>query len=127
MQSLANCEIIMDIIEIEKITAANKILELDVFTKDEERYRFVFDSICCIRYSIENASLTRFLEFRNFLPENIVHNCVYIVMESDYIGYFLKHVDDKAQIDGLMHYIIYDNMDTKIDVLTNKRPVLIKI
>jgi len=127
MQKLKNCEITLDIELIELISGGNQEFEVAFLTKDKEKYKLVFDFVWDMRYSIENASIDRFCEFRKCLPENLIDNSVFIVEDSEYIKYFDHQVSGTRPIDDLKHYIISDSIDTTLDVLTTKGPTLVKI
>jgi hypothetical protein len=80
-----------------------------------------------MRYSIENASIDRFCEFRKCLPEGIIENGIYIVENSEYIKYFENQVSGTRPVDELKHYIFCDNIDTILDVLTEKKPTFVEL
>ena len=127
MESLKNCDVIMHIELIELISGGNQEFEVLFLTKDQEKYKLVFDFVWDMRYSIENASIERFCRFRERLPEGIIDNGIYRVEDSEYIKYFEKQVDGTMPINELKHYIISDGTDTILDVLTTKEPKLVGI
>jgi hypothetical protein len=127
MERLANCEIIMDIDMIEDISGANTYFEVIFSTRDKEKYKFILEQVCDMRYSIENASIVRWADFRTRLPDGIIDNGVYIVEDSEYIKYFEYQIMHTYPTDDLKHYIFSDNVDTTLDVLTLKKPVLVKL
>ena len=57
----------------------------------------------------------------------VIDNGVYIVEDSEYIKYFEHQVSGTMPTDELKHYIISDNIDTTLDILTTKEPTLSKI
>jgi len=124
MESLRNCELIIQIEQIESISGGNQKFEVIFSTDNTEKKKLVFDFVWDMRYSIENASINRFCQFRKRLPEGIVNNGIYLVENSDYIKYFAQQVDGTRPIEELKHYIIHDSTDTIIDVLTIKVPIL---
>lgn len=127
MQRLRNCDIILDIELIELVSGGNEYFEVVFSTKDGSKYKFIFDFVWDMRYSIENASIARFCQFRKCLPEELVHNSVYMVEDSDYIKYFEEQVDGTRPVDELKHYVLLDSVDTTLDVLTLKEPKLIQM
>jgi len=127
MGKLANCEIVMDIDMIENISGANQHFEVVFSTKDKLKYKIILKWVWDMRYSIENASIDRFCEFRTRLPEGFTKNGFYMVEDSEYIKYFENQVMGTRPINELKHYIFIDNVDTTLDVLTVGEPVLVKI
>jgi len=128
MQSLENCEFVIEILEIEHIVSDSQYFEIFFSTVDGERYKFIFNRVWDMRYSIENASIDRFCKFRKCLPEGIIDTCVYVVKNSDYIKYFEQQVSGTLPTDELTHYIVSDRTDTTLDILANYyKPVLVQI
>jgi len=127
MQKLVNYDVIIDIDLIENITGANQYFEVFFSTKEKIRYKIVLEWVWDMRYSIENANIDRFHEFRTCLPEGLIDNGTFIVEDSEYIKYFEQQVMGTMPIDKLKHYIFYDTVDSVIDVLTEKKPIIIKI
>lgn len=126
MERLINCNIIIDIECIEKISGSNQYFEVLFWAKDKQKYKLEFNFVWDMRCSIENASIERFCRFREYLPEGIIDNSIYTVEDSEYIKYFEKQVDGTRPTDKLKHYILNDSIDTILDILTTKEPKLIK-
>ena len=128
MEKLKNCDIIIDIEIIENISGGDQAFEIVFVTKEKEKYKIVFDFVWDMRYSIENASIERFCEFRKCLPDGIIDNGIYIVEESEYIKYFEHQVSGTRPVDELKHYILCDRVDTTLDILIYRNvPVLIQL
>lgn len=127
MERLTNCNIIIDIDLIELILGGNEHFEVTYSTEKQEKYKLIFDSVWDMRYSIENASIYRFYQFRQCLQEGLVDNSLYIVEESEYIKYFENQVSGTRPINKLKHYILHDKVDTTLDVLTIEEPRLMRI
>jgi len=127
MESLMNCEITLDIDLIENISGGNQTYEISFSAKDNLKYKLIFRHAWDMRCSIENASIDRFCEFRRYLPEDLIDNNIFLVKNSDYIKYFETQVSGTRPIDALKHYILYDNVDCTIDVLTIEEPTLLKL
>jgi len=126
-EQLANYDIDINIDLIEKISGGNEEFEIFFCTKEQEKYKLIFDIVWDLRYSIENASIDRFCEFRKNLPSDIKESSVYIVKDSEYIKYFEQQVSGTRPIDELVHFIVHDNVDTTLDILTLRDPVLVKL
>jgi len=124
MEKLINCEIIIDIEIIDNITGANQCFEISFTGKNKKKYKVFLNKVWDMRYSIENASIDRWFHFRQNLQEDLIHNSVYMVINSEYIKYFEHQISGTYPIDKLKHYIFFDNTDTTLDVLTLEKPVM---
>lgn len=127
MESLKNCSTIMDIDWIENVSGADQYFEVFFSTKDKIKYKIILERVWDMRWSIENASIDRFCQFRKCLPEGLIDNGIYLVEDSEYIKYFENQVSGTRPVDELKHYIFCDNVDTTLDVLTIKEPMIVKI
>ena len=126
MERLTNCNFNPDIRIIECISGGNQEFEIIFYTKNKEKYKFIFNNVWDMRYSIENASIERFYQFRKHLKEGIKESSVYLVEDSEYIKYFEKQVSGTRPIDEIKHYIVSDEIDTILDILTVDEPQLEK-
>ena len=124
MQSLTDCGITADIEIIEKITGGDNVIEVVFSDKARVKYKLIFTWVWDMRYSIENASIERFCEFRKFLQEDLVDNSIFTVEDSDYIKYFEHQVSGTRSVSELKHYILYDRVDTVLDILSTKEPTI---
>lgn len=106
--------------------------ELRVFFTDEQRaiegentekYELFFDSVWDFRYSIENGFIGRCPEM-DHIGSRAVYTSIYLVENSKYIKYFEQQVSSTRPIDDLKHFIIFDGIDTGIEVLSNAEPIL---
>ena len=126
MERLTNCNFNPDIWSIEYILGSYERFEIIFYTKNKEKYKIVFNHVWDMRYSIENASIERFYQFRKHLKEGIKESSVYLVEDSEYIKYFEKQVSGTRPIDEIKHYIVSDEIDTILDILTVDEPQLEK-
>lgn len=124
MEKLTNCEIIIDIESIENISGGNQTFEVLFSTKEKQKCKLIFKQVWDVRWSIENASIDRFCELRKNLPEGLIDNNIFVVENSEYIKYFERQVSGTRPVYNLKHYILYDNVDSTIDILTLNSPVL---
>jgi hypothetical protein len=124
MGKLVNCEIILDIELIEKISGGNQRFEISFTTQAKDEYVLIFDFVWDMRYSIENGYIDRFYKFIRDVQEV---SSVLLVENSDYIKYFENQVSGTRPIDDIKNYIIYDSIDTVIEILTIQAPTLIKL
>ncbi|MGI6668348.1 MAG: hypothetical protein ACOX4M_02600 [Acetivibrionales bacterium] len=128
MEKLKNCNIVIDIEEIELISGANQEFEVLLMTKDKKKYKIVFNYV--LGYEILNRKcfyIDRFCNFRKNMSENLIDNSIFIVENSEYVKYFKNQVSGTIPVDNITHYILFDKVDTIIDVLTAKEPILLSI
>lgn len=52
---------------------------------------------------------------------------ILLIQNSNYVTYFEEQVSGTRPIDELKDFILFDRVDTIIEVLTLKEPVLIKM
>ena len=123
-EKLINCKIIIDIELIDKIVGGNQYFEIYFTTSNNEKYKITFDYVWSIRSSIENAYFKRNSEFQNDAQEK---SSVLIIQNSKTIQDFEKQVSGTRLTENLKNYIIFDKVDTIIEVLTEEEPNLIKI
>lgn len=124
MEKLVNCPIVLDIESIDNITGANQLYEIMISTKSKEIYKFIFDFVWDIRISIENGYIDRFSKFIRSVKQA---SSILLVENSEYIKYFENQISGTLPVDELKNYILFDVIDTVIEVLTVKEPTLIKI
>lgn len=93
--------------------------ELRVYFTDTEKKKWVlyFDFIWDFRYSVENGFLNR-----NYSRQTI--SSVYTVENSKYIEYFEDQVCGTYSTMDFRHFIILDQIDTGLEILATKDPVL---
>lgn len=124
METLLNCDIVIDIESIDKIVAGNQRYEVFFTTTNQIRYKMVFDFVWDFRCSIENAYIDRFSKFCHNEKKK---SSILLIQDSNYIKYFEEQVSGTRSISKLKNYILFDCVDTIIELLTLKEPVLIKI
>ena len=124
MEKLINCDIIIDIAMIENISGANQYFEIIFSTKDKIKYKLIFDFVWDMRYSIENGYIDRFAQFTENEKQK---SSIVLVENSQYIKYFEKQVSGTMPLDKLKDYLLFDAVDTVLEILTNKKPVLVKM
>lgn len=123
MERLINCNIIIDIESIEMVSGAFEYFEIVFLTSDKTKYKIVFDSVWDLRYAIENAYIDRFSKFLR----DAKNSSVLMIENSDYVKYFESQVSGTRPTENIKNYILFDKIDTVIEVLTIEEPVLIKL
>lgn len=124
METLVNCDIVIDIERIDKIVGENQLYQVFFTAINQIKYRIVFDFVWDFRCSIENAYIERSSKFGHNEKEK---SSILLIQNSNYVKYFEKQVSGTRPIGELKNYILFDCVDTIIELLTLKEPVLIKI
>lgn len=124
MEKLINCEIIIDVECIEMIAGANQYFKIVFLTKDKLKFKIIFDFVWGMRYSIENGYIDRSSKFLHAEKEK---SSVLLVEDSEYTKYFENQASGTRPIDALKDYILFDAIDTVVEVLTIKEPTLIRV
>lgn len=124
MEKLINCNIIIDIESIEMVSGANQYFEIVFLTSEKTKYKIIFDFVWDLRYSIENGYIDR---ASKFLHEEREKSSVLMIENSEYVKYFESQVSGTRPTESIRSYILFDSVDTVVEVLTIKEPVLIKI
>ena len=124
METLVNCNLIVDIASVDKVSGDNQMYEVYFTSMDSIKYKLVFDYVWDFRCAIENAYIDRATKFSH---EEIQKSSVLQVQNSEYIKYFETQVSGTRPIDEIKDYILFDSIDTIIEFLTFKETVLIKL
>ena len=124
MEKLVNCDIIISIELIEIVSGGNQAFEILFSTRGKEKYKIIFNFVWDMRYSIENGYIDR---FSNFVREIKNESNVLLVENSEYVKYFEKQVSGTRSVDQIKNYILFDNIDTVIEILTVSEPLLVKV
>ena len=127
MERLRNWSRLLYMELIDEFKGGNRDLEIFFTTKNKAKYKLVFKHVWDLRWSIENGYIDRFFEFRKNLPENIIENSIYIVENSEYIEYFIKQISGTLPVNKLVDYLLYDEIDTVMEILANEDPILVKL
>jgi hypothetical protein len=114
----------MEIKEIEIVQGGNRQFEVIFTAKDGDRYKLSFDDVWDLRYGIENAYIVRFIDFIRDAKEE---SSILLVENSKYIKYFEIQADGTLPVDQLKNYILFDKLDTVIEILTEEQPKLEKL
>jgi len=108
---------------IESFSGGNRECTVYFVDKQNRKGKLAFTNVFDFRYAIENAFIDRFSN----IPQNIHgKNSIYIVGESDYKSNFENQVSGTIPVDNIRHFVIFDVIDTGIEILTNQDPILSK-
>lgn len=124
MEILVNCDIVVDIESIDNVSGANQEYTIYFTSSDKTKYKLVFDCVWELRCAIENAYIERSTQFKRSETKK---SSVLLVENSEYIEYFANQVSGTRPLEFIKDYIIFDSIDTIVEVLTVKEPQLIKI
>ncbi len=101
--------------------------ELTVYFTDKQKNKWIlyFDLVWDFRYAVENAFIDRCSHMeKNKTREE--YSSIYLVENSEYIKYFENQISGSLPTDELKHFLIFDQTDTALEILTTKKPVLRK-
>lgn len=124
MEKLVNCGIIIEVECIEMISGGNQKFEIILLTTDKLKYKIVFDFVWDMRFSIESGYNVR---SSKFLHQEKEKSSVLLIENSEYIKYFENQVSGTRPINALKNYILFDAIDTVVEILTIKEPMLVMI
>lgn len=124
METLINCDIIVNIESIDRIQGENQCYEVYFTTVDKMKYKVVFDFVWDFRCSIENAFIDRSSKFCHNEKEK---SSILVIQDSNYIKYFEEQVSGTRPTEELKNYILFDAIDTVIELLSLKNPELIQM
>ena len=96
-----------------------------VYFTDTEKKKWVlfFDFTWDFRYAIEFAFIGRCYNMEKNRARDGFRS-VYLVEDSEYIKYFANQAAGTVPTDTLKHFLIFDQIDTGLEILTPDEPVL---
>lgn len=120
-EQLNNCEIEINISEIESITYSDQELKICFLSKENKKFTLLFDYVLSFRCSVEDGCIKRFSEF-NKIAEN--ESSVLKVEESKHVEWFKEQSFGVRSCEKIEEYIVYDNVDTVLEVITTQPPLI---
>ncbi|MDR1229934.1 MAG: hypothetical protein LBK61_00890 [Spirochaetaceae bacterium] len=110
---------------IDRFTGGNQ--EITIFFSDKKRVKYAlhFDLIIDFRYTVEDTFCHRAAQ--RPWTESEQSACVYVVEDSDYLKFFKEQSAGIFPIDGIRHFIVFDAIDTAIELLAEGNPVLTEV
>jgi len=106
---------------IESFTGGNMKCVICFLGEDKNEYTLSFDDVYDFRYAIETAFIGRDANTTSESSQNF--NSIYIVEESEYIKKFKHDTCECISTENMKHFIIFDSIDTGIEILTIKEPL----
>lgn len=124
MEVLKNCSIIIDIYDIYNISGAHQRYSVSFSTRSGVNYKLTFAHVWEIRSTIENGFIDRFYKFIRDVEED---SGIVLVEGSESIKYFENQVDGTCPVDELKNFLLFDVVDTVVEVLAHGEPILEKL
>ena len=124
MEKLVNCEFCVEISSIDKICGGNQFYEVFFTDMSGTKQKLTFDFVWDIRCSIENAYISRSTKFSHCEEKE---SSILLVQDSDYLRYFEEQVSGTRPTDEIKDYILFDQIDTVVELLTTGLPILTPI
>ncbi len=124
MEILINCNLNLEIESIENISGGNQSYEILVLTKGKERYKIIFDFVWDIRCSIEGGYIDRSSKFKHNEEEK---SSILLIENSEKLKDFEKQLSGTRPTNNVKNFIIFDTIDTIIEILTLNNPILMKL
>lgn len=104
---------------IESFSGGNRECAINFTDEQKIKGKLTFDNIFDFRYAIENAFIDRFYK----VPKSVLgKNSIYIVENSDYKKEFEFQASGTIPLDNIRHFVIFDAIDTGIEILTDRDP-----
>lgn len=111
---------------IESFEGGNQELKVYFLDNEKKKWLLHFDLVWDFRYAIENAFIDRCYHMEQNQTRT-EYTSIYTVENSEYIKYFENQVSGTRPTDELKHFLIFDTVDTGLEILTTKEPVLHEI
>ena len=106
---------------IERFEGGNQELKVYYTDKKKRKWMLHFDFVWDFRYAIENAFINRCYYIKQD-KTRIKYSSIYIVEGSEYIKYFEDQTFGSLPTDELKHFLIFDAVDSGLEILTTKEP-----
>ena len=119
METLVDSNLILEIEYINEISVKDQCLKMWITLSDKTKCILFFDYVWDFRYSIENACFLRMSELCHKEKEK---SSVLMITNSEYIKYFERQVLGTRPISELKNYIVYDKVNTVVELLALKPP-----
>ncbi len=124
MEKLVNCNLIIDIKTINRISGGAQKFEVFFISGNDIKYKIDFESVWDMRYSIESGCIDRFAKFKRTVNKT---SSILAVDNSSRISYFKKQSSGTRPTEKLKEYILFDEVDTVISLLSASEPILMEI
>jgi hypothetical protein len=110
---------------IYRFTGGDQECTIFYLDKKKRKYALYFDCIIDFRYTVEDAFCNRSAQEPWTAPSEGAS--VLTVEDSDYLKFFEDQSAGIFPTDGIRHFIIFDDIDTAIELLAEGDPVLTEL
>ena len=114
-------ELNIDVYEITSYVGSIAIASINFTAKDKSKHTLFFENVLSLKYTTENGFINRLY---NVPREVLRSNRIFVVEDSEYLKDFEYEVSGTIPIDDVRHFIIFDTIDTGIEILTTHKPIL---
>ena len=111
----------LDIYEITSYIGSIMRASINFTTENKSKHTLFFEGVLSLKYTTENGFINR---FHNVPGEVLWNNSIFVVEDSEYLKDFKYEVSGTIPIDDVRHFIIFDTIDTGIEILTTHDPIL---
>lgn len=112
---------------VDYFIGGNQEIKIYLTDKDKNKWLLYFDFVWDFRFAIENAFIDRCALMRQHKDTWIEDSSIYEVENSEYIKYFENQVSGTLPIKNLKHYLIFDVIDTGLEILSSEEPILSRL
>lgn len=123
MEKTVNANVVICIEDIKSVTGIGDHYEIYAKTMDGDKVRIIFDHTVMIHCTIEDGGLNRWPSFEHCEQES---SSILQIENSRTMKQFEQQSQGNYPLDGLKEYLVYDEIDTFIEVLTYDEPRLVK-
>ncbi|MEY9972737.1 hypothetical protein ABH966_003113 [Lysinibacillus sp. RC46] len=88
------------------------------------KFKLQFNDVLDIRYSIENGFIDR---VSNMPVDILKNNRMFVLTDSSYFNNFTLQISGTIPTDNIKHYLLFNRVDTGVELLTTNEPILKKL
>jgi len=114
----------LDIEFIEELKGGNRDFVIYFSNTENNKFKLQFKDVLDIRYSVENGFIDRI----STIPVDVLrNNRIFMVTDSCYLNNFIFQISGTMPTKNIKHYLLFDRVDTGIELLTTNEPTLTKL
>lgn len=114
----------LDIEFIEEFKGGNREFEIYFSDSVRNKFKLQFNNVLDIRYSVENGFIDR---ISNMPVDILENNRIFVLTDSSYFNNFAIQISGTIPTENIKHYLLFDRVDTGIELLTTSEPILKKL
>lgn len=111
----------LDIEFIEEFKGGNREFEIYFSDSVRNKFKLQFNNVLDIRYSVENGFIDR---ISNMPVDILENNRIFVLTDSSYFNNFAIQISGTIPTENIKHYLLFDRIDTGIELLTTSEPML---